>query len=374
MPAAESSLRITEAYRARLFGLRSQLERRAETLWPTIDGLDDFTWTNKAAAATQNAQREAVALTGAYLTAFLTSEVGTRTRGPILDTRRYSGLSRDGRPLRDALRSPMIGVRFKLKEGATPEEALAYGLNRAKRMVSVDYDHAHRTALLDGLAADERFQGWQRAVTGTCGACAGDIAVEVSTNLPSIPLQVHPNCQCVTEPVVARRTVPASSVTPSSKDLGEVAALESYQRTYHSGVNGLLRSPELADLYEDTPMPGVIDAMDETFSRVAPTGESMELWRGVPQRAEELFGDDLVGKVITDPGFASTTTKRAEGFSFATEPGVVGDVWHITTRPGVKAIRLPGDEGEVLLNRGTRWLIKEIRQEGKNRVIEAEVF
>jgi hypothetical protein len=205
MPASQSSLRITEAYRTRLFGLRSQLERRAELLWPTIEGLDDFTWTNKAAAATQNAQREAVALTGAYLSAFLSSEVGTRTRGPILDTRRYSGLSRDGRPLRDALRSPMIGVRFKLKEGATPEEALAYGLHRAKRMVSVDYDHAHRTALLDGLAADERFQGWQRAVTGTCGACAGDIAVEVSTNLPSIPLQVHPNCQCVTEPVVTTR-------------------------------------------------------------------------------------------------------------------------------------------------------------------------
>jgi hypothetical protein len=137
MPAAESSLRITEAYRSRLFGIRSLLERRAESLWPTIDGLDDFTWTNKAAAATQNAQREAVALTGAYLTAFLSSEVGTRTRGPILDT---------------------------------------------------------------------RFAGWQRAVTGTCGACAGDIAVEVSTNLPSIPLQVHPNCQCVTEPVVTAKT------------------------------------------------------------------------------------------------------------------------------------------------------------------------
>jgi hypothetical protein len=205
MPAAESSLRITEAYRARVFAVRSNLERRAVGLWPTIDGLDDFTWTNKAAAATQQAQNTAVALTGAYLTAFLSSEVGTRTRGPILDTRRYSGLSRDGRPLQDALRSPMIGVRLKLKEGATPEEALAFGLGRAKRMVSVDYDHAHRTALLDGLAADERFQGWQRAVTGTCGACAGDIAVEVSTNLPSIPLQVHPNCQCVTEPVVRDR-------------------------------------------------------------------------------------------------------------------------------------------------------------------------
>jgi hypothetical protein len=84
-------------------------------------------------------------------------------------------------------------------------------------MVSVDYDHAHRTALLDGLAADERFQGWQRAVTGTCGACAGDIAVEVSTNLPSIPLQVHPNCQCVTQPVVTG--VPQTITLPTGTEI-----------------------------------------------------------------------------------------------------------------------------------------------------------
>jgi GNAT superfamily N-acetyltransferase len=206
LPASETSLRVTEAYRRRIFAVRTQLESRAESLWPDIRGLDDFNWTNRMAAATQQAQKDAVGATGAYLSAFLTSEVGQRTRGPILDTRRYSGLSRDGRPLRDALRSPMIGVRAKLAEGSSPQDALAYGLNRAKRMVSVDYDHAHRTALLDGLAADERFAGWQRAVTGTCGACAGDIAVEVSTNLPSIPLRVHPNCQCVTQPTVTPKS------------------------------------------------------------------------------------------------------------------------------------------------------------------------
>jgi hypothetical protein len=185
------------------------------------------------AAATQQAQKDAVGATGAYLSAFLTSEVGHRTRGPILDTRRYSGLSRDGRPLTEALRSPMIGVRLKLKEGATPQEALAYGLNRAKRMVSVDYDHAHRTALLDGLAADERFAGWQRAVTGTCGACAGDIAVEVSTNLPSTPLQVHPNCQCVTEPVVrpkslVQKVLPPAYEGPVDEALSAVDDLHAY--------------------------------------------------------------------------------------------------------------------------------------------------
>jgi hypothetical protein len=202
MPAAESSLRITEAYRSRLFAIRGGLIGRATAIWGAAGDLTDTSWTNRAASALEIAQGEAVTLTGAYLTAFLTSETGSRTRGPTLDTRAYSGLSRDGRALRESLRSPMIGTRLKLKEGASVEEALKFGLDRAKRMVSVDYDHAHRQALLDGLAADERFKGWQRAVTGTCGACAGDIAVEVSTNLPSIPLRVHPNCQCVTQPVV----------------------------------------------------------------------------------------------------------------------------------------------------------------------------
>jgi hypothetical protein len=186
LPASESSFRITEAYRTRLFGLRSQLERRAELLWPTIEGLDDFTWTNKAAAATQNAQREAVALTGAYLTAFLSSEVGTRTRGPILDTRRYSGLSRDGRLLRDALRSPMIGVRFKLKEGATPEEALKFGLDRAKRMVSVDYDHAHRTALTSGS------KGGSGQSPGLAGPAPGILRLKFAPNFPASPYRSTP--------------------------------------------------------------------------------------------------------------------------------------------------------------------------------------
>jgi hypothetical protein len=393
MPAAESSLRITEAYRTRLFGLRSQLERRAETLWPTIEGLDDFTWTNKAAAATQNAQREAVALTGAYLTAFLTSEVGTRTRGPILDTRRYSGLSRDGRPLRDALRSPMIGVRFKLKEGATPEEALAYGLHRAKRMVSVDYDHAHRTALLDGLAADERFQGWQRAVTGTCGACAGDIAVEVSTNLPSIPLQVHPNCQCVTEPVVAPRSPkdalatrafnptlkrePGLNFTP--EDWDELTDSYHYFGTPRSyAINNYLRTGDDFNAFDmsASEMQGIIRGMDTALDHAGPVGTPLRVHRGIGGTVEDMgITGNPVGKTFTDKGFGSTTTEEFMSRTFSRRGGDVGTEFVLTVNPQVKAIwgANPG-EAELLLERGCRYVIKSVKQEGKSWRVEADVL
>lgn len=201
MPASQLSLRVTDLYRARIFALRDRLQAEARVNWPAIS--DDFTpWVDSMAQGTARAQREAVRATQGFLAAFLSAELGRRVRGPILNASSYVGISRDGRDLKEALESPVIGVRAALKDGASPDEALKAGLVRAERMVGVDFDNAHRTALLDGIALDERIEGWQRAVRGTCGACAGDVAVEVSVNLPSIPLRVHPNCQCVTLPVV----------------------------------------------------------------------------------------------------------------------------------------------------------------------------
>jgi hypothetical protein len=201
VPASPLSLRVTDAYRDRIAATRTRLEREATRNWPGIE--DDFQpWLAATAAATARAQREAIRATQGYLAAFLTSELGSRATPPSLRVDRYVGLSRDGRPLAEALESPLIAVKTALKDGLPAPEALQAGLVRATRMVSVDFDHAHRAALRDGMEADERIEGWQRGVRGTCGACAGDVAVEVSVNLPSIPLRVHPNCQCVTVPVV----------------------------------------------------------------------------------------------------------------------------------------------------------------------------
>lgn len=196
MSAQRRSLDLTDRYRERLLASRDRLQALAAQRWPTIEQLDGTGWPDRMAASVAQAQLAAVRATGAYLTAFLSSETGKRQRGPQIDSRAYAGLSRDGRPLTESLRSPLIGVLAALKEGKSSEEALSP--TRATRMVGDDFDHAHRSALLAAIDSDERFDGWERAVRGTCGACAG-VAIGPSGGL-SFP--VHPNCGCVSEPRV----------------------------------------------------------------------------------------------------------------------------------------------------------------------------
>lgn len=271
MPAQRRSLALTDAYRERVLASRGRLQALAVQRWPTIDQLDGTVWPDRMAASVAQAQLAAVRATGAYLSLYLSSETGKRQRGPQIDARAYAGLSRDGRPLTESLRSPLIGVRFGLKEvyratgremEVTPKQARSWlqggthagfdkqralrlaqkmrsgewdstrapiriartgfvldgqhrlqaivglgrpitlsvatnlpdplreGASRAARMVGVDFDHAHRTALLAAIDADERIDGWQRALRGTCGACAG-IATGPSGGLR---FEVHPGC------------------------------------------------------------------------------------------------------------------------------------------------------------------------------------
>lgn len=177
---------------------RAGLQARAEAGWPSIETLDRTDWVARMAAALAQGQVEAVRLTSAYLGAFLTLETGKRVAPPVIDPSAYAGLSRDGRPLSESLQSPLIGVLAALKDGKTPEEAIKYGRDRATRMVGVDYDNAHRTALMHVINEDDRFDGWSRSLAGTCGACAS-VASGVNH---ALYFEVHPGCQCVASPVV----------------------------------------------------------------------------------------------------------------------------------------------------------------------------
>lgn len=184
MPQNQRSLRLTDAYRRRLFALRDELQRRAPDLWREPEQL---------AAMVETAQKASLALTGAYLTAFLRSETGKVTRPIVLDTEAYSGSAADGQPLTEQMRSPLIGYLAARKKGEESPERVA--IDRAVRQVGMNYDAAHRKALSETIKDDERFSGGTRAVRGTCGACAA---------LSGTPhMDVHPNCQCVEEPKVS---------------------------------------------------------------------------------------------------------------------------------------------------------------------------
>lgn len=186
MPSQARSLRLTDAYRRRLFALREQVQGAAPGVFDSPERL---------AAMVEQAQKASLRLTSAYLTAFVASETGKPVRDISIDTRAYSGLTADGQPLAKGMRSPLIGYFTALKQGSSVEEARAIGIDRAQRQVGMNYDAAHRKALSDTIKADERFVGGQRAVRGTCGACAA------FSGTPH--MAVHPGCQCVEMPVVA---------------------------------------------------------------------------------------------------------------------------------------------------------------------------
>lgn len=196
MPRSQRSFEVTNQYRRRVVAIRDRVAAAAVREWPTIDGFDQARWPDRMAVVVAGAQAEAVRAAAGYLTAYLSTETGRRQRAVGIDSRLYTGVSRDGRPLTEAFQSPLIGVRAALKDGRPAGEALAYGLQRARRMVSVDLDHAHQAALTDTIEADDRFTGWERATAGTCGAC---MALS-GTSAPHF--EVHPGCQCVAAPVV----------------------------------------------------------------------------------------------------------------------------------------------------------------------------
>lgn len=231
MPASRRSLRLTDAYRARLVALSDRVERQAREAWPRIEELDTTTWVDGMASLVTRAQVEGVRLTSAYLGAFLRAETG-RGRTLAIDSRRYAGISRDGRPLAKALESPLIGVKAALKEGQPPSAALNVGLVRARRMVGFEVMQTPRDALLDTIEENERFDGFERSVAGTCAAC---MALSGEANM-----EVHPGCQCLPSPRVAG--VVATIAIPTGAELFRSLSKEEQEATI---------GPEAAELVRD---------------------------------------------------------------------------------------------------------------------------
>ncbi len=201
MAAERRSLQITRAYQERVAGISERAVRDARRRWakvelvklePTFDA-----WRSATSAAVTQAQLDAVRASIGYLGAFISSETRRLASPPRIDPRRYAGLSRDGRPLTKSLETALIAVKVGLKDGGDQAAALKAGRNRALLAVSLDTWQAARFSLADGIKADDRIDGWRRAVTGTCAACLG--LAERSVMAPGEALHIHPGCQCVSE-------------------------------------------------------------------------------------------------------------------------------------------------------------------------------
>jgi hypothetical protein len=185
-------------------GIRNGVVRRAGASWKVrAEDLDGSfaPWLALSAAQMSQAQRLAARRSVAYLSAFTASELGHLIRTPAIDLSSYTGASSDGQPLETALLSPLIGAKAQIGEGIPVEKAIANARVRALRAIGFGVDQAARRALSAAMDQSAHVEGWRRALAGTCEACMG--LADGSTLPAGTPLECHPYCECVSEPVIA---------------------------------------------------------------------------------------------------------------------------------------------------------------------------
>lgn len=160
----------------------------------------------------------------------------------------------------------------------------------------------------------------------------------------------------------------------SSLSEAEIAAFKDYKNYAHAGINSALRNgTELS-----SEQLAAVKEMDAAFERLPPTEEAQTVYRGMQIPSDHIintasdFGrkpEGLVGAVITDNGFVSTSTSQEYANGWRSSNVFVT----IDVPPGSKAASLARfeldgklSESEVLLPRGTKFKvidIKDITQE-----------
>ena len=208
-------------------------------------------------------------------------------------------------------------------------------------MVSVDFDHAHRTALLDAIDRDGRFDGWQRAIRGTCGACAA-LATGPSDGLL---FEVHPGCQCVSEPIVRGRSpeeaLPDHTESWTPEDF---AAVQKYVQTADSYVinahvrgvqpgTGMAADAVANSKLTEAQLRVAVQQLDGLIDRAGPLGTKVRVTRVAGAKLKDAgLTRRKMPYTVTDKGFGSTASLGPEGI---VGPGVRFD---LDIDPRVKGI------------------------------------
>lgn len=265
MARTEQSLRITDAYRARLLELQRRASAATTDGWTHVDiaNLDatHSAWLQRATAMLAVLQTAGVRLTAAYFTAFLSSELQRAAAPAPLDAAHYVGLSRTGKPLAEALGpTTLFTIKQAIRDGRPPEDASRAGLHQAVRLTVSEAPAPARTALADTILTDPHVVGWRRVTSGGCGACLAAATVSYGDHEP---FQIHDNCQCSAEPIIS--DVPDHAPRPDGHDIfNGWSVAEQNARLGHEKAQ-LVRSGRVSlhDLLAVSPMAAMPDQITE---------------------------------------------------------------------------------------------------------------
>jgi hypothetical protein len=164
----------------------------------------------------------------------------------------------------------------------------------------------------------------------------------------------------------------------------EFAAVDKYASgTEFQAVNGLLRGR--AEYAQDTPeIRATITHLDGAMDK-SPLENDLMVYRGIKSR--KFMGENaehpekMVGAIITDKGFTSTSASTQVAASFM-QGGGNGVQLEIHVPRGTKAIDirdvlhtdLAWEEHEILLHRGSEMRITKVEQHGSHLYMKADVI
>jgi hypothetical protein len=191
-----------EAFQSSTDGLRGALGELIRSLWDSLTSWqqsDVDSFAKEAAAEVAAAQQQMVDLTAGFLAEYRSIALGTGSRTPSVNSRRYTGLRVGVDPV-DVYRRPGETVRWKQSKGKTLEEAVDLAGKRAVNLATTDLQLAKRNVSADILKADSKAIAWRRQLEGSysCGLC-----IVASTNHYSKEslLPIHPGCDCSVQPI-----------------------------------------------------------------------------------------------------------------------------------------------------------------------------
>ena len=295
MPRSLEALHLTNAYRSRLLASRQATAQLVASAWLAhLDPSDLDTsyarWLRQAVVTVENAKRQGVYLSDAYLAAFIAAETGSETRprglqpDPYLDTV-------DGRSLTQALATPLFTVKASIAVGRSVSEALRLGQARATRIVAVEVLDAPRRALGDLMVEERRVVGKVRVVSANaCGAC---LALATGVEDPEAAHRTHAHCRCVWEPVI--RGVRERYRRPTGREVFDALTPEEQARLF-AGRGGAKK----ADLVRSGAVP--FDALAKRESMEVTPDVYTEASLADLRRQANRLGRDALAPTIQEDG------------------------------------------------------------------------
>jgi hypothetical protein len=207
MASTAQSYALTNRYQRGRASLAQRSALLVGAAYDANDGLDDGAAERFAAQASPSdlaAQRQAVALTDAYMAAYLSTELDRPIRPRGLDPAQFSDLRGVGSDL--WLRS-IVTARAAISRGRDYADARAEGRARALAAARTNVALASRAASREILTTTEEVMGYRRVTSGkSCALCVSAAGKVYRT---SALMPIHGGCDCVTEPtVLGKREIP----------------------------------------------------------------------------------------------------------------------------------------------------------------------